>query len=71
MQATDAKRYSEVMHYLTLNFPDRAVEQNLLRSYFHDLSEFPIDDVEKAAKAYVRTGDKFPLVSDLIRLLSA
>ncbi len=71
METTDTVRFSEVMVYLSLNFPEREVGQNLLKSYFRDLSEFGIDEIEKAAKAYVRTGYKFPLISDLIRLLSA
>jgi len=71
METTDTVRFSQVMAYLSLNFPDREVGQNLLKSYYCDLSEFSIDEIEKAAKAYVKTGGKFPLVSDLIRLLSA
>lgn len=35
------------------------------------LSEYSVDDIEKAATSYGRIGDKFPLVSDFIRLLSA
>lgn len=71
METTDTKRFYEMMVYLSLNFPEREVGPNLLKSYFSDLSEFGIDEIEKAAKAYLRTGDKFPLVSDFIRLLSA
>lgn len=72
MQQGDSKRFSEVMRYLRLNFPEREMTTpHLMQSYFSDLSEFGIDEIEKAARAYVRTGDKFPLLSDLIRLLSA
>jgi hypothetical protein len=71
METADSTRFAEVMHYLSLNFPEREVGASLLKSYFCDLSEFGIEEVEKVAKAYVRTGDKFPLLSDLIRLLSA
>jgi len=71
MEPTDNIRFAKIMHYLSLNFPDREAGQDLMRSYFNDLSEFSIDAVEKAAKAYVRTGNKFPLVSDLVSLLSA
>jgi hypothetical protein len=71
METTDTVKFSQVMDYLSLNFPEREVGPNLLQSYFSDLSEYSIDDVWKAARAYVRTGDKFPLLSDLIRLLSA
>jgi hypothetical protein len=68
MQQSDSKRFSEVMRYLALNFPERELSTpELMCSYFRDLSDFGIDEIEKAAKAYVRTGDKFPLVSDLIR----
>lgn len=71
METTDTVRFSQVMAYLSLNFPEREVGPNLLKSYFCDLSDFGIDEIEKAARAYVRTGSKFPLLSDLIRLLSA
>lgn len=71
MKTDDKKSFSEIMRYLALNFPERAMTTNLMQSYFNDLSDFGIDDIKKAAKAYVRTGDKFPLVSDLIRILSA
>lgn len=71
MQQDDKNRFSTVMRYLNLNFPDREMTPDLMMFYFHDLSEFSIDEIENAAKTYVRTGDKFPLVSDLIRLLSA
>ncbi len=71
MEIADTVRFSKIVAYLSLNFPEREVGQNLLKSYFRDLSDFGIDEIEKAARAYVRTGDKFPLCSDLIRLLSA
>lgn len=71
METTDKKRFFLIMQYLSLNFPERKVDANLLGFYFRDLSDFSIDDIETAAMAYVRTGDKFPLLSDLIRLLSA
>jgi len=71
VERTDTVRFSEVMAYLSLNFPEREASQNLFKSYFCDLSDFSIDEIEKAAKAYVRTEDKFPLLSDLIRILSA
>jgi hypothetical protein len=71
MKNDEAGRFVAVMQYFSLNFPERRTDENFLRSYFDDLSDFGIDEIEKVAKAYVRTGDKFPLVSDLIRLLSA
>ena len=69
MQATDKERFSSVMEYLALNFPDRRVDFNLFKSYFLDLAEFTIEDFEKAAPSYVRTGDRFPYISDLIKCL--
>jgi len=71
MEPTDNIRFAKIMHYLSLNFPEREVGQDLMRSYFNDLSEFSIDDIEKAARAYVKTGNKFPLISYLVNLLSA
>ncbi|MBI1922294.1 MAG: hypothetical protein HYS23_14560 [Geobacter sp.] len=71
MQATDAKQFAEVMQYLFLNFPDREISPDLVRSYFHDLSEYDISDIEKAARDYVKSGERYPFVSDFINLLSA
>jgi len=74
MQKVDEPRFVAVMKYLTLNFPERNngnIHPDLLRSYFHDLSDLNIEDVEKAARAYVRIGDKFPFVSDLRKSLQA
>jgi hypothetical protein len=71
VEIADCTRFIEVMQYLSLNFPERKVVPNLSRSYFRDLSEFGIEAVEEAAKTYVKNGDKFPHISDLIRILSA
>jgi hypothetical protein len=68
MQAIDKTRFVEVMRYLSINFPERLVDQQLIESYFHDLSDFPIDAVETAAKEYVMRKYSFPYVADLIRL---
>lgn len=71
MTEKDKKRFVEIMSYLTLNFPDRLVDENLVRSYFNDLSTFEIDDIESAARHYVKTGKSFPFVSDLFSTLDA
>lgn len=71
MEIADMKRFAMIMQYLSLNFPERNIDENLLKFYFRDLSDFSIDDIETAAMTYARTGDKFPLLSDLFRLLSA
>lgn len=71
MQQDDDKKFVDVMRYLSLNFTERTITPDLMRSYFNDLFEYSVDDIWKAAKAHVRISDKFPLVSDFIRLLSA
>jgi hypothetical protein len=70
MQAGDRMRFIAVMQYLRLNFPERKIDDNLVRSYFNDLLKHNIHDVERAAKAYVKIGDKFPFVSGLCHFLS-
>ena len=71
MKQGDEKGFLEVMHYLSLNFPEREMTSDLMRSYFQDLFDYSLDDVRTAAKAYVQIGARFPLVSDFISLLSA
>jgi hypothetical protein len=69
MEETDKARFAQVMHYLALNFPERAVGRHLLHSYFADLSGYAIDEIERAAKTFVQTGVRFPFVSDFVRIL--
>lgn len=69
MKTGDEKSFREIMRYLSLNFPEREVGDDLMRSYFHDLDAFGIEEVREAARAYVVTGDRFPFVSDLVRAM--
>jgi hypothetical protein len=69
MEPNDKSRFLVVMQYLNLNFPERQVDGNLVQSYFNDLSDHGIENVEKAAKAYVKIGVRFPYVSDLLHFL--
>lgn len=70
METADMKRFSMVMNYLALNFPTREVTQPLVQSYFDVLSDYSIDDIEKAAKICVKTCFGFPFVANFTRLLS-
>lgn len=70
MEAADIKKFSVVMNYLALNFPTSEVTQNLVQSYFDDLTDYSIDDIERAAKTVVKMNFRFPLVTDLVRILS-
>lgn len=70
METADMKRFSEVMNYLALNFPTREITQNLMQSYFDDLSGYTIVDIESAARTCVATCFGFPMVANFTRLLS-
>ena len=70
METTDTKRFAVVMNYLGLNFPDREVTPDLMQSYFNDLSDYSIVDIERMAKVCVKTCYGFPFVANFIRLLS-
>jgi hypothetical protein len=69
MKTGDEKAFREIVRYLSLNFPEREVGADLVRSYFYDLDAFGIEEVREAAKAHVLTGDRFPFVSDLVRAM--
>lgn len=66
MVIADAVKFSEIMQYLSVCFPDQSVDRDMVRVYFDALSEYEVEDLCKAARAYVKKGVRFPYVSDLI-----
>jgi hypothetical protein len=66
MTTTDAVKFSEIMQYLNICFPEHQVDRHTVQVYFDALSDYDVEDLRKAAKAYVKKGAKFPYVSDLV-----
>jgi hypothetical protein len=69
MTNNDREKFSSVLAYLDVCFPDRKLDAKGAEIYFDSFSTYEIDNIFRVAKIYVQTGKRFPMVSDIVSLL--
>ena len=60
------EQFTNIMYFLSLNFPERKLTADLVQAYYIVLKDFPIDDIDAMARAYVLKGRVFPHIADLV-----
>jgi hypothetical protein len=65
----DKRSFALLMQYLSTNFPEREASMALIQSYYQDLADFTLEQIEAAARKHVQTGRNFPFVADLRALI--
>jgi len=69
MLKDEMSKFVEVMDLLSICFPERAVNENMISVYFHALSDYEIEKIEIAARQHILNGYRFPYVADLVSLI--